>query len=285
MRGGDDLFSCPLKRADVATLLDEARADSALRTYLAAAVLLGMGDKPDQTADAALRGLLAIENLLSELMAYPGKGTCLLADARSTALETGSIEAVITSPPYINVFNYHQNYRPATELLGWRPLEAAQSEIGANRKHRANRFLTVVQYCLDMAEALSEIARLCKLGAPVVLVVGRESNVLGAAFRNGDLLRQLMHHGAHSFELRGCAERVFTNRFGQRIYEDIIVGRSVGPAPLTLDRARAIGVKALDEAMRSVPDENRPALIAARSMAAKVKPSRILSLGQPRSAA
>ncbi|MEB3180556.1 MAG: DNA methyltransferase [Nostocaceae cyanobacterium] len=41
-----------------------------------------------------------------------------LCDARSLPLEEDSIDFVITSPPYINVFNYHQNYRRSAEALG-----------------------------------------------------------------------------------------------------------------------------------------------------------------------
>lgn len=107
---------------------------------------------------------------------------CYLMDARQMSIAADTIDAIITSPPYINVFNYHQNYRAATELLGWHPLEAARSEIGANRKHRMNRFLTVVQYCLDMSQCIDDMARTLRTGAPLVIVLGRESKVLGAPF-------------------------------------------------------------------------------------------------------
>ena len=275
-----DLFSRALTPDDMSALIASADTDSMLRICLAAAMLLGMGDKPDWTADAAARGLVAVEALLRDLATYTGTGIPYLADARSTPLEAQSVEAVVTSPPYINVFNYHQNYRPAAELLGWSPLEAAQSEIGANRKHRMNRFLTVVQYCLDMAQALDEMSRVCKVGAPVVLVVGRESNVLGAAFRNADLLMRLMER-SKAFDIRQSVERVFTNRFGQRIYEDIIVARCAGHARIALDFARSIGTDALDAAMALVPDKNRAALDAARVISSKVQPSRLLSITQP----
>ena len=275
-----DLFSRALTPDDISALIASADTDPMLRTCLAAVMLLGMGDKPDWTADAAARGLIAVEALLRDLATYTGTGISYLADARSTPLEAQSVEAVVTSPPYINVFNYHQNYRPAAELLGWSPLEAAQSEIGANRKHRMNRFLTVVQYCLDMAQALDEMSRVCKVGAPVVLVVGRESNVLGAAFRNADLLLRLMER-SKAFDIRQSVERVFTNRFGQRIYEDIIVARCAGHARIALDFARSIGTDALDAAMALVPDKNRAALDAARVISSKVQPSRLLSITQP----
>lgn len=143
-----------------------------------------------------------------------------------------------------------------------------------------NRFLTVVQYCLDMAQALDEMSRVCKIGAPVVLVVGRESNVLGAAFRNADLLTRLMEH-SKAFDIRQSVERVFTNRFGQRIYEDIIVARCAGHARIALDFARSVGTNALDAAMVLVPDKNRAALDAARVLSSKVQPSRLLSITQP----
>ncbi len=74
-----------------------------------------------------------------------------LGDARYLPLDDSVIDFVLTSPPYINVFNYHHNYRAAVEMLGWKPLVSAKSEIGANRKFRQNRFLTVVQYCIDMS--------------------------------------------------------------------------------------------------------------------------------------
>ena len=40
-------------------------------------------------------------------------------DARSVPLSEGFVDIIITSPPYINVFNYHQNNRQAMEALGW----------------------------------------------------------------------------------------------------------------------------------------------------------------------
>lgn len=63
-----------------------------------------------------------------------------LQDARCLPLENQSVDFVVTSPPYINVFNYHQNYRRSVEVLGWDVLRVARSEIGSNRANRGNRF-------------------------------------------------------------------------------------------------------------------------------------------------
>ena len=94
------------------------------------------------------------------------------SDCRKLPIPSSSMDLVLTSPPYINVFNYHQQYRKAIEEFGLSPLQAARSEIGANRKHRGNRFLTVIQYCLDMAYCLVELCRVCRDGSRAIFVVG-----------------------------------------------------------------------------------------------------------------
>jgi hypothetical protein len=86
--------------------------------------------------------------------------SALLSDARNLHQQIErKIDLIITSPPYINVFNYHQNHRIIMELLDFDILSVAHSEFGSNRKNRGNRFLTVTQYCLDMAQALSSLRK------------------------------------------------------------------------------------------------------------------------------
>ena len=54
---------------------------------------------------------------------------CYLCDARNTPFKENSIDFVITSPPYINVFNYHQNYRGSSEVLGYDILQLSVRQI------------------------------------------------------------------------------------------------------------------------------------------------------------
>jgi site-specific DNA-adenine methylase len=144
-----------------------------------------------------------------------------LSDARSLPLENNQIDFVVTSPPYINVFNYHQNYRQSAEILGWDLLKIAKSEIGSNRANRSNRFYTVVQYCLDMGDILKELARVSKQQARIVLIVGQESNVLGVPFYNADIIEKI---GVKTklFQKVLRQKRKFKNKFGKVIIEDII---------------------------------------------------------------
>ena len=145
----------------------------------------------------------------------------LLSDCRCIPLPDNKIDFVITSPPYINVFNYHQNYRKSAEILGWNLLKIAKSEIGANRANRVNRFYTVVQYCLDIAETLKEISRVSKKDARIVFVVGYESKVLGVPFYNADIIEKIaVKSGMYAKALR--QKRNFQNKFGKIIREDLI---------------------------------------------------------------
>lgn len=144
-----------------------------------------------------------------------------MGDARQMSLKDGCVDLIVTSPPYINVFNYHQKYRRSVELLGYDVLKIARSEFGSNRKNRGNRFLTVIQYCIDMAIALCEAGRTCKRGARLIYVVGRESKVLGVSFCNSELIF-LIATEMLGYKCLLRQERAFKNRYGQNIVEDIL---------------------------------------------------------------
>jgi hypothetical protein len=191
-----------------------------------------------------------------------------LGDARHLPINDDTIDIVLTSPPYINVFNYHQNYRRSIECLGYDVLGIAKREFGSNRKHRGNRLYTVVQYCIDMALALGELSRACKPGSRMMLVVGRESNVLGYSFYNSDLVFRICEEALGlSFLLR--QERVFKNRFGQLIYEDILHFENTKcdePQESVLtESARSIARDALSAKIDQGDNKNRDLLLSAIS--------------------
>ena len=206
-----------------------------------------------------------------------------LGDARRIPLDDDTVDFVLTSPPYINVFNYHQNYRASTEALGWAPLGAARLEIGSNRKFRQNRFLTVAQYCLDMMLVLRDLARVCRLDARLILVVGRESNVRKTQFYNGKLVASIARSSGQ-FEIVQEQERAFVNKFGSRIFEDILHlvpthCASEAPSRQTqLAAAREVARAAYEAARERAPKEAQPDLIAALEAIASVEPSAELDL-------
>jgi len=178
--------------------------------------------------------------------------TAINADARQVPLDPQSVDLVITSPPYINVFNYHQQYRASAEALGWNLLQVAKSEIGSNRKNRGNRFLTVVQYCLDITSALLELSRVCRSSARIVFVVGRESRVRGTPLPNGEIVALLATKCA-GLRLRTRQERVFKNKFGLKIFEDILHFTGVEQVKSPFADPRLIGKLVLESALKVAP--------------------------------
>ena len=184
--------------------------------------------------------------------------TCFNCDARDLPLEDNSIGLVVTSPPYINVFNYHQQYRSSMEGIGWNLLEVARSEIGSNRKHRSNRFLTITQYILDMADVFCELNRVVKRSGKVIFVVGRESNVKKTQFFNSVIINDLVSKVC-GFNLKQRQERVFVNRFGSKIYEDILYYELTGSPLFGFEREKQlheIALLTLREAQTRAPRES-----------------------------
>ena len=201
------------------------------------------------------------EKLKQTIMELPYSAqpiSVLLGDSNSVAFSPDSIDLLITSPPYINVFNYHQKYRRSVELLGYKVLNIARGEIGSNRKNRGNRLLTVIQYCIDMAISLQTASQTCRQNARMIYVVGRESNVLGYSFCNSELIYRI---GTEilGLNLINRQERVFKNRYGQMIFEDILhfantkISINLSEKVL-IDAARKIAVDVLREKQCNYPD-------------------------------
>jgi hypothetical protein len=184
---------------------------------------------------------------------------------------------ILTSPPYINVFNYHQNYRAIIEILGFDILQVAQSEFGSNRKNRGNRFKTVVQYCLDMEQALKSFWASLEEEGLVILVIGRESNVRGIPFFNGLIVKDLIKEMGGFKDIKNF-ERQFTNKFGNNIKEDIIVFRK-GDLPSQFSPARHIALQHLQVALNRAELDVRSDIEATIECLDNIQPSPLFNLG------
>lgn len=188
-----------------------------------------------------------------------------MGDARKLNCKSSEATMLVTSPPYINVFNYHQKYRRSVEALGYDVLTIAKNEFGSNRKNRGNRLLTVIQYCIDMALSFKEAVRTCKQGARMIYIVGRESTVLGYSFCNSRLIFEI---ATEIFELPFLLrqERVFKNRFGQLIYEDILHFENAKTEDFFSEEyienaARSIAIRMLSEKAQMYPDSKNVELV------------------------
>ncbi len=134
-----------------------------------------------------------------------------IGDARSLKVRADSVDAVITSPPYLNAIDYMRGHRLTLVWLGYRSsdLRTVRSDsIGAERapdkageqlikeitsamgkieqmapRHRA----MIDRYAQDVWNVMNEIARVLKPGGRAVLVVGN-SCLKGTFVRNSEAI-------------------------------------------------------------------------------------------------
>ena len=227
--------------------ISESLGDRAKILFTALIVILDIYNNR-VTSDLVQSKFVALTKLVRQLPFSALQIKADLQDARSLPLPSKSVNFAIPSPPYINVFNYHQNYRRSAEILGWNLLRVARSEIGSNRANRGNRFYTVIQYCIDMADALYELSRVLEPGGRAVIILGYESKVLGAPFYNADIVERIARF-SDMFEIVLRQHRVFTNRFGLSIREDILNVQRVAdkiPNHLATAIGRSVAMEALN---------------------------------------
>ena len=196
--------------------------DGKLIPFMINVLFLCEKDKKLPLRESLIRNIIYIRDLFFSLPSAKKSVIANLGDARSLGLQYKKlVDLVITSPPYINVFNYHQNYRGIVECFGYDILKVASSEIGSNRKHRSNRFKTVVQYAIDMGHTLFNTSMALKQGGRMIFVVGRESMVRKTPFYNSRIIEDIVE-AIPSLYIESVNERQFGNRYGECIKEDII---------------------------------------------------------------
>ncbi|HAN74121.1 MAG TPA: methyltransferase [Planktothrix sp. UBA8407] len=221
-------------------------------------ILLDISDNDSLIREKVYKTSSKLYQLIRDMPYSEEKISTFLGDARQIPLEEDQINFVITSPPYINVFNYHQNYRSSAELLGWNLLKIAKSEIGSNRANRGNRFLTVIQYCLDLVAVLQELQRICQKETRIIFVVGHQSMVLGVPFYNSQIIIELVKQSG-VFEQVLTQKRQFKNKFGLIIQEDLLhfINKKVCLSVQNWNTiARQVAEKALNKGLEVVSEKN-----------------------------
>jgi len=206
-----------------------------------------LGSKKPHTLDTLRLLINKHAKIIYDLPETQLKSKAYLTDARSVPLKENAVDLIITSPPYINVFNYHQHNRSFIDRVYGNALVVAKSEFGANRKHRQNRFLTVTQYIIDMVQTFEEMKRVLKQDGRLILVVGRSSKVRGIVFRNDHITGAVA--SIAGYEVVAKQERKFVNQFGETIFEAVLHFKPVkNIAGDTLSLARAYAAEVLKDA-------------------------------------
>jgi DNA modification methylase len=102
-----------------------------------------------------------------------------VGDARCLDLEDNAIDAVITSPPYLNKIEYTKIYNIEMSLLGF-PDSTLRSYVGSRAEDISvedigldeNLPVAAKVYFKDMHSVISEMHRVCKPGAKAAVVIG-----------------------------------------------------------------------------------------------------------------
>ena len=140
----------------------------------------------------------------------PGRAaTVLHGDARKLEL-AGPFDAVLTSPPYPGLIDYHEQHRYAYELLGLD--DRRERELGAGA--RGTSRLALEQYSDGIALVLARVRETVRSDAPICIVVNDRR----------DLYPQILARAGLRLEER--LERHVNRRTGRRAgeyYESILI--------------------------------------------------------------
>jgi hypothetical protein len=121
-------------------------------------------------------------------------------------------DALVTSPPYVGVIDYHDQHAYAYALLGLAP--RVEEEIGSRSRGSSAR--AVRAYADDMVAALSRSAECLRPGAPLAIVVNDRLDLYG------DILERA------GLRLESRALRHVNRRTGRRAgeyFEEILIAR------------------------------------------------------------
>jgi hypothetical protein len=121
----------------------------------------------------------------------PPRSRVLLDDAGKLAkVEERSIDAVITSPPYVATYDYLAHHELRMRWLGLDTRRLAKDELGARRHYeRLTPDESRASWERELAKFLTALARVTKRGAPVVLLIADSATPRGPRGERPEPLR------------------------------------------------------------------------------------------------
>jgi hypothetical protein len=121
---------------------------------------------------------------------------------------------------------------------------------------------------------LQELLRICTPNSRIIFVLGKESNIRGTPFFNGELVAEVARQVLGiSLDIR--QERSFVNRYGKTIKEDILhfTKREDLQYYFAIHQARTLSVEALISAYSVANEQVKYEIKDAIDKAATVQPS------------
>ncbi len=194
---------------------------------------------PDRTERRVARGACArlfrdrfrmLEKSLSRVSSRGASGYAVLGDARELALARiapASMDAIVTSPPYAGVYNYHEHHTLRMAFLGMDAKQFQAREIGSRSSAAvAKSPKPAVQWKKDLSRVFEQMATVLRPGRRSIIMLG-DSLVADQVIDAGKIVREI---AGPQFEITawaaqerpkwGARER---DRFGKRDKREHII--------------------------------------------------------------
>lgn len=178
----------------------------------------------------ALSAALARRSHVGNVQVFEG-------DARHIALPDGSVDLVVTSPPYLNAIDYMRGHRLALIWMGYtipqlrvlrstsvgseRGIDVAPpaaatlaAELGWAEAHDEKVLPTgtILRYATDLYQFASDSYRVCRTGARLVAVVGN-STLRGNYIRNDEILASCLSSAGFTLTTRASRDLPESRRY------------------------------------------------------------------------
>lgn len=114
----------------------------------------------------------ALDSLPRVMLPNRGTSNVTLTDARSVPfIQSGSVDFIVTSPPYLNAYDYHKYHRQRLHWIDGDVAFARDQEIGSHDEFTKPR-ATPAQYFLDIGECFAEWRRVLKRHGRCLILIG-----------------------------------------------------------------------------------------------------------------
>jgi hypothetical protein len=172
--------------------------------------------RPVERADHFIRryalDTLARIKAFARVRGRGAEATVIHGDTRGLAVDGGPFDAVVTSPPYPGLIDYHEQHRYAYELLGLD--DRRELEVGAAAAGTSKRALAA--YSDGIVDVLRNVSGTLRPGSPIAIVVNDRR----------DLYPEILDRTGLGLDER--LRRHVNRRTGRRageFFEDVLIAR------------------------------------------------------------
>ncbi|MCZ2340550.1 MAG: site-specific DNA-methyltransferase [Bacteroidales bacterium] len=124
---------------------------------------------------------------------------------RLESVPPGSVDAIVTSPPYAATYDYVSHHAMRMRWLGLDATRMQRGELGSRSAYRGMKFAPArANWAEELGRFLSAAKRVLRPGAPLVLVLA-DSAISGAALRADEIVAEVAPR--HQFAPIACASQ------------------------------------------------------------------------------